>query len=98
MKSFAVTLLFFFHRVVLLTGELAGVEPLAPPVRPLDKLDAGVERDRIYRHPDTEHPAAIHWVVGLVVVPGRRLLCPWQINQMLLDWFEALDMVNCPQF
>ena len=76
-ESFAVSLLFSFHRIVLLTGKLARVEPFAPPVGACHELDTAVQRDRVYRHPDTEHPGTVYGVVSLVMVPGSLLLCPW---------------------
>ena len=76
-KYFALRLLLSLHRIVLLTGKLAGVEPLSPPVGASHELETAVQRDRIYRHPDTEHPGPVYGVVSLVLVPGGLLLCPW---------------------
>ena len=46
--------LFRFHWIVSLTSKFSGVEPLSPPVRSSDKLDAGLEANRVNWHPDAD--------------------------------------------
>ena len=53
MKGLSI-MLFWLHRIVCLAGEFPGVEPLPPLVGPSDKLDTGLEADRVNWHPDAD--------------------------------------------
>ncbi len=54
--------------------KVPGLEPLVPPVRPLDKHDGRFFRNLIDGNPQWDNVTAVHGVIALIVMP-RGALC-----------------------